>query len=128
MVKYSLTYFCGKAYAGFCSKKLCSNADCKSCSSHQYQNKKLLNDIAVVIICNSHIDDLGDDDRHQQIKYNFQKLEKRSQNAFFFVISKIFCECSHFFFFLRFLILFFYNKPLLLYSYGDNTYNIVFNV
>lgn len=80
----------------------------------------------MVIICNSHIDDLGDDDRHQQIKYNFQKLEKRSQNAFFFVISKIFCECSHFFFFLRFLI--FYNKPLLLYSYGDNTYNIVFNV
>ena len=82
----------------------------------------------MVIICNSHIDDLGDDDRHQQVKYNFQKLEKRSQNAFFFVISKIFCECSHFFFFLRFLILFFYNKPLLLYSYGDNTYNIVFNV
>ncbi len=29
MVKYSLTHFCGKAYAGFCSKKLCSNADCK---------------------------------------------------------------------------------------------------
>ena len=104
MVVYSLTDFGGKAHAGFCRKKLGSNTDDKACSSHQYQNKKLLNDIAVVIICNSHIDDLGDDDRYQQVKYNFQKLEKRSQNAFFFVISKIFCECSHFFFFLRFLI------------------------
>ena len=125
MVKYSLTYFCSKTYAGFCCKKLCSNADCKSCGSHQYQNKKSLHDIAVIITGDSHINDLGDNDRHKQVKYNFQKLEKRSQNAFFFVISKIFCECSHFFFFLRFLI---FLKPLLLYSYGDNTYNIVFNV
>ena len=38
----------------------------------------------MVIICNSHIDDLGDDDRYQQIKYNFQKLEKKEPERFLF--------------------------------------------
>ena len=93
--------------------------------NEQYQDKEFLYDVAVIVMGNTHINDLGNDDRHQQVKHNFQKLEKRSQNAFFFVVSKIFCECSHFFFFPPFP--FYYNKPLLLYSLRDDTYNIVFD-
>ena len=126
MVKNCLTYFCGKTYAGFCCKKLGCDADCQSCGCHQYQDKEFLYDVAVIVMGNTHINDLGNDDRHQQVKHNFQKFEKRSQNAFFFVVSKIFCECSHFFFFPPFP--FYYNKPLLLYSLRDDTYNIVFDV
>lgn len=57
-------------------QKLGRDADCQSCGCHQYQDKEFLYDVAVVIVSNTHINDLGDDDRHQQVKHNFQKLEK----------------------------------------------------
>ena len=80
----------------------------------------------MVIVSNTHINDLGDDDRHQQVKHNFQKLEKRSQNAFFFCSFEDILRVFAFLFLSS--ISFYYNKPLLLYSLRDDTYNIVFDV
>ena len=38
------------------------------------------------MVCNTYINDLCNDDRHDQVKYNLQKFKKWRQDAFFFVV------------------------------------------
>ena len=95
MVKDSLSKLGGKAGACLCGKKLGCNTDSQTGSSHEKQDKKILNDNLPVISRNSHINHTGDDHGNQQVKYYLQKLEKGSQYAFFFVVFQVDSETSH---------------------------------
>ena len=89
MVKDRLTEIGGEADAGFRCKILGSKAAGKTGSCHKDQNKKPLDDVAMIILSHSHIDDLGNDKGDDQVKHDFQKLEKRCKNTFLFIFFQI---------------------------------------
>ena len=57
--------------AKYCAVKTAAKTDC----SHEDQHQEHLYDVAVVIVCNTNINDLGDNHRNQKVKYDFQQFE-----------------------------------------------------
>ena len=106
MVKYCLAKFCRTADAGFCRKVLCGETAAKSDCRHQNQDSKTADDVRTVIAGDTHIDDLGNNHRHQKVEYDFQKLEQRSNDALFFVVLQVDSKTFHLLFHSPFLCFF----------------------
>ena len=75
MVKNRLSKLGCTANTRFCRKILCSKTAAKSDCRHQNQNSESSDNVRTVIAGDTHIDDLGNNHRHQKVKYNLQKLE-----------------------------------------------------
>ena len=86
MVKHRLTKPGSESCTCFCGKELGCNTDSQTGSSHEKQDKKASDNDAAVIFGNSHIDHMGDHNGNHKVRYNFQKLEKRSQYGLLFVV------------------------------------------
>ena len=89
MVENGLTEICSEADAGFRCEVLGGEAAGKTGCRHKDQNKKSLDNVTVVVLSHSHIDDLGNDKGNDQVKHDFQKLEKRCKNTFLFIFFQI---------------------------------------
>ena len=95
MVKDRLAKLSCTADARFCREILRGEAAAKSDCRHQNEDSKTADDVRTVIACDTHIDDLGNNHRHQKVEYDFQKLEQRSDDALFFVVLQVDSKTFH---------------------------------
>ena len=98
MVEQSLTKLGGKAHCSFGGKKLCRDGGHQPHHCQRQQAQPHPDDmppIHVNQIPDALINNAGHHQRHQKLEKGLQKLKKRRQNRFLFIIPQIFQQSFH---------------------------------